>query len=414
MVSLELKGKRRSARGRGLLLASLSAAALTLSGCGAIGADSDSGSGDGPIEIGFGTQLSGPAGAYGPSTVQAAEAAVAEINDSGGLLGRDVELVVRDDATDVTVGARNARELIDGRKVPLMVSMESSAVRQAIAPLVADADVVYFYAPIYEGGACEANTYAVGEVPQQYGPAFDQLIDGASKSDWYAVGDDYEWPQKTNELAEESIEAAGGSLVGTSLVPLGTQDYSSIISKIKSEQPEWILNTLVGGDSQAFIKQWREFGLSETIQMLTLGTTDDLIASLGADADGIYAVLGYAQGIDSPANKAFLEATARAAGGSGDEVAIQQTLSENVYTSIMLWAEAVRTADSVAPKDVRAALDSGEITVDAPRGQVTMDGTNHHVSQHMYLFQAADGKLEVESDFGVLAPGEQCNLQPES
>jgi urea transport system substrate-binding protein len=361
----------------------------------------------GPIKIGVETALSGPSGAFGPPIVNAAKLAVDRINAAGGVLGRQLVLELGDEASDVKTAALVAERLITKDKAAVLISMQSSAARDAIVPIVQRTGALYIYAPLYEGGACLHNMFLLGEVPQQYEPVFPYVMQTLGGNSWYFVGDDYVWPQKTNAQAQKAIEAAGGTVAGQVLVPLGTNEYAEILNKIQTSGAKHILLTLVGTDTEAFIKAWRAFGLNTSTDAITLALTDNQLPSLGPDAEGVYSVFAYFNGLETQQNQSYLKDYVSTFGSAAPQ---QTTLSEGVYDAIWLWKLAAEKAGSIDPKAVEKAL-PGTTFNDAPRGAITIDPKTHHISQHIYLVKAgADDKYHLVKDFGEIAPGPQCNF----
>jgi len=351
--------------------------------------------------------LSGPTGAYGPPISNAAKLAVDRINASGGLLGQKLQLEMGDDAGDVKTGTVTAERLISKEKASVLVSMEGSNIRDAILPIVNRTGALYIYAPLYEGGACASNMFLLGEVPADYKPLFPYVNQNMGGGNWYFVGNDYTWPQKTNAQAKTFVQDNGAQVVGQDLVPFGTNEFAEIFNKIKSSKAKHILLTLVGSDATSFVKEWRSFGLNSSTDVITLAMVDNQLADLGPAADGVYSVFGYFNGLQTPQNQSFLKDYSAEFGPAAPP---QTTLSEAVYDSIYVWKLAAEKAGSIDPKKVGAAM--GGITfADAPRGSLTVDTATHHVSQHVYLVKAGtDDIYHLVKDFGLISPGPQCTF----
>lgn len=360
-----------------------------------------------PLKIGLIASLSGPLGLYGPSVVDAAKLGVSQINSQGGVLGRQLVLDVADDASDPKTGSVAAEKLITEDKVDWLVSTSNSAVRDAFTPAVQKAGIPFIYGVLYEGGFCLKNGFVVAEVPPQYNPMYPYVMSTTAKKNWYLLGHDYVWPQKTNPQAKQAIQAAGGKVVGQELVPFGTSDFSSTINKIKQSGADLLLITLVGADFGTFLKQWRSFGLDKTTTMVTLTMTDDFAAALGSGAAGVYSVFAYFQNLSTPANQAYIAAYRQMFGPSAPA---QTTLSEGAYEAVNVLAMAAKKSGSASSDKVVGAL-AGIQFQDAPRGPITIDATTHHAAEHMYLIQAgSDGQFSLVKDLGQVPPGPQCSL----
>lgn len=360
--------------------------------------------GDEPIKLGVLIQLSGPAGVFGPPSQQAAELAEQEINDAGGVLGRPVEVIIGDDATDARVAQEQAERLLNQENVDVLVSTESSAAREAVLPVVSRADKPMIYTPLYEGGACDDHLYNLGEVPvQQVEPVIPYIQKTYGGDSWYVVGDDYNWPRALGAAAHEVVENAGGSVVGEDYVPLGTSDFGTVINNIKTSGADLVMMTLVGSDAIAFVQQLNEFGLGQDVRVFGLAMLDNTLSALG-DVEPVIAAFGYFETLNTPENKAFLSSLDEM---FGKERAQQTTLSEGTYEAIHLYADAVEEAGSTDSAAVLEALGGQEF--DAPRGTITVEAESRHVSQHMYLAESRDdATYEVMHDFGGIDPGDQC------
>ena len=217
-----------------------------------------------PVRIGILFSNSGPAGVFGPPTANIAQLIEEDINAAGGINGRPVETYLADDATDPAVGRQAMEQLIDSDNVDVVLGTHSSATRQAAKPLAEDANVLYIYAALYEGGECSSVMFNTGEVPsQQLAPVIPWMMEQTGGRTWFLLGNDYVWPRRSFELARQYIEAAGGEVVGEEYVPLGTQDFSSVAQTIAGSDADLIFPALVGGDAIAFETQAVDFGIGQ-------------------------------------------------------------------------------------------------------------------------------------------------------
>lgn len=391
---------------RPLLLVPVCSLCVALVSCSG-GGSGDTGS-KAPIKIGVLLQLSGAAGVYGPPSSQAAQLAAAEINAKGGVLnGRKIQVVIADDATDVKTAGEQAQKLLLREKVDGIISTEGSAARDAVLPIVRRAKSMMIYTPLYEGKACDQRLFNLGEVPQQQvAPVVPYLQSRFGGKKWFVVGDDYIWPRQLGVATRTVVSQVGGSVAGEQFVPLGTTDFSSVIQKVRSSGADFVMMALVGSDAIAFVKQMASFGLSGKVKTFGLAMLDNTLPAAKGSADGLIAAYGYFDALGTPANKSFL---ASLQGKFGKKAALQTTLSESTYEGVHFWAQAVAKAGSTDPDKVIAAM--GGQTFDGPRGKVTVDGSNRHVAQHIYVAEAQpDGRYKIVKDFGVVQPGPQCSL----
>ena len=386
-----------------------SLAACTSSGSGKDStSDPSSGGRDakaGTIPIGLIADSTGPAGLFGPPTNAVAELAVLQINDNGGINGKQVSLLSEDGATNPTTSKAAADRLINQQHVAALFAMTSTAQSQAVDPVAGAASVPYFYTPIWEGGVCEDHLFSQGEVPsQQLAPTIPWVQEKEDRKTWYLLGDDYAWPRNTFTLAKEYIEAAGGEVVGEDYVPLGTTDFSSVISKIRSSGADVMIPALVGGDAIAFEKQAFDAGLgNDKVQRLAVLYEDNTRGAMGADVTaGMYFATNYDQSMDNDANAAFLDAYLEMFGSDADPVT---TLSEHTYLAINAWAEAANQAKSTDLAPLSDALNG--LVIDSPAGQVTFEG--HYLRQSISVVLVQDdGSAEVVETFDDVDPKQDC------
>lgn len=383
---------------------------IALSACssGGGGGASAAPSGGGTINIGLIDDLTGSSGLFGKPTNDVAELAVSQINATGGVDGHHVVLVTADGATDPATSQADAQRLVSQNHISALFGMFSSAQSNAVLPVAKKGGVPYFYTPIWQGEACDADMFANGEVPaQQLAPVIPWVQKTSGKSKWFLLGDNYVWPQVSFALAKKYIAAAGGTVVGTQYVPLGTTDYTAVISKIKSSGANIMIPALVGSDAVAFEKQAFADGLGNAeVQRLALLYEDNTRAAMGAAVtDGMYFSTGYDQVMDNSTNKAFLDAYHAKFGTSAPPM---QTLSEHAYVAIKAWAQAANDAKSLKLPGLTKALDG--MKLQTPGGTVTYL-TNHYVTQSIAVDHIqADGKAQIVKSFGEVAPDQTCTF----
>lgn len=361
-----------------------------------------------PIKVGLLITFTGPAGLFGPPTKNCADLAVKEINAAGGVLGRSLELVVGDDATDPQKANEEMNRLVYKEEVDFVIGMHSSASREAARPIASKEKKLYLYTPVYEGGECDASLYVLGEVPnQQLGPVIPFIMQQYGGKNWYLLGNDYIWPRNSNAAARQFIATAGGTVVGEEYVPLGTSEYSAIISRIESSGAEHLFQTLVGADGIAFQKQFFDFGLRPKVQTLTTLFEENSVYALGAaGARGIRSSFAYFKNLDTPKNKEFL---ANYTATFGQDAPPVTSLSEGVYEALHIFALGAARAGSLNLDALLTGLDGVEF--DGPRGRVRLNGADRHLSQHIYLGEVDDAaEYRVVKDFGLIEPGEACRM----
>lgn len=353
---------------------------LILSGCGSKGEEpktedkSAATSGD-TIKVGILHSLSGTMAISEVSVRDATLMAIEEINAAGGILGKQIEPVIEDGASDWPTFAEKAKKLLQQDKVATIFGGWTSASRKAMLPVVEENNGLLWYPVQYEGLESSKNIFYTGAEPtQQIVPAVSWLLKNKGK-DFYLLGSDYVFPRTANMIIKAQLKAEGGNLVGEEYTPLGHTDYSTIINKIKAAKPKVIFNTLNGDSNVAFFKQLRDAGITaKDIVVMSVSAAEEEIRGIGADnMAGHLAVWNYFQTTDTPENKTFVEKYKAKYGKDR----VTDDPIEAGYFGVYLWAEAVKKAGSTDVDKVREAAKSG-IEYKAPEGLVKIEPENQH------------------------------------
>ncbi|MBY3074296.1 substrate-binding domain-containing protein [Rhizobium laguerreae] len=356
-----------------------------------------------PIKIGVPVGLSGANSVVAPSVVQAAELAVEEINAKGGVLGRPLQLEIADDASGAAGAQKAFDSLIFQKEVNVVISMETSAARNAGLPIISKGDVPYIYTSFYEGKSCNANLFVDAWVPeQQVPPVVDNFISKQGAKKFFLIGSDYAFGRGMLTFAKGYIEKAGAQIVGEEYLPMDGSDWTAIISKVRSSGADAIITSTAGGAPNVTLtKQLRSSGV--TLPYGNLAVDEGTAKSMGADAKDIFLSASYVTGIDSPENKAFLSAMDKK---FGKELRTPNDLSVPQYEAIYLYKAAVEKAGSTDTADVLKALP--DVSFTGPRGKISMN-KQHHAPLTMYLGQVKDdGSVAVVDSFKDVDPGDQC------
>lgn len=344
------------------------------------------------VKLGLLHSLSGTIAIAEASLVDAEKMAIDEINAAGGVLGRKIEVIVEDGASENPVFAEKARKLLQRDKVAAIIGCYTSASRKAVLPALNQNKGLLYYPTYYEGQEQDKRViYPSQEATQSVIAAIDWMAREKGKT-FFFVGSDYIYPRTYNKIARPTVTKAGGRVVGEEYAPLGHTEFSSIINKIKAAKPDCIYSTVVGGSNVAFYKQLRAAGLDGSKQvLLSTVVSENEIEGIGRDnALGYYACMGYFQSIKNPVNDRFVKAFKAKYGQDrviGDPMQV-------AYNSVYLWKLAVEKAKSFDPDKVIAA--SSGIELDAPEGKVRVHASNQHVWKKVRVGQArADGQFDI-------------------
>lgn len=356
-----------------------------------------------PIKIGVPVGLSGANSVVAPSVVQSAELAVEEINAAGGILGRKVELVIADDGSGAAGAQKAFDSLIFQKKVDALISMETSAARNAGLPIVTRGKTPFIYTSFYEGRSCNRYMYVNAWVPdQQVAPIVDHFMKTANAKTFFLVGSDYAFGRGMLDFTKKYIASKGGKVVGEEYLPMDGSDWTAVISKLKAAAPDAIITSTAGGAPNVTLtKQLRAAGV--TIPYGNLAVDEGTAKSMGPDAEGIYISGSYFTNIDSAKNKAFLAAMSKKFGA---DLKTPNDLSVPQYEAIYLYKAAVEKAGGTAADKVIPAL--ATVSYEGPRGVVQMN-KQRHAPLTMYLGQVQkDGSVKMIATFPNVDPGEQC------
>jgi urea transport system substrate-binding protein len=328
------------------------------------------------VKVGILHSLSGTMAISEVAVKDAEMMAIDEINAAGGVLGKKLEPVVEDGASDWPTFAEKANKLLMQDKVAAVFGCWTSASRKAVLPVFEKDKGLLFYPVQYEGLEESPNIFYTGAEPtQQIVPAVDYLLKQGKKK-IYLLGSDYVFPRTANKIIKLQLGAMGGTVAGEEYAPLGSTEFSTIVSKIKAAKPDAIFNTLNGDSNVAFFKQFKNAGFTaESLPVLSVSIAEVEAKGIGPEyLAGHLTSWNYYETTNTPENKKFVAAY-KAKYGS-DKVTDDPI--EAGYFGVYLWKKMVEKAGSFDVDKVVAAAKANEITFAAPEGEVKVDGENHH------------------------------------
>lgn len=364
-----------------------------------------------PIKLGSLLDTSGDFDGYGKPMNMAADLAIDEINQAGGLLGRQVKKVAYDTQSNMALYTKYAQQLIREDKVDVVVGGILSASREAIRPLLHRANILYVYTPLYEGGVCDSDMLLTGTTPAQQAEVLVPYVMKKWGKKAYILAADYNYGQYMAKWFQKYLKDNGGSAVGVDFFPLTVSDFNSTIAKVQQAKPDFVISALVGGAHLSFYRQWAAAGMKSKIPMAstTLGIGNEQQVLTAAEGNGIVIADNYSPELKSPANTAFREAWGRKY--AGDVKTINELAVSN-YQGIKLWAELVKHAGTLNHDKVVAAMASG-ISIEGPSGKITIDGQTHHVTLDVHVMEMRDQQLKELQSFPQRPPSDTqavCNL----
>ncbi|MCH2558449.1 MAG: urea ABC transporter substrate-binding protein [Alcanivorax sp.] len=350
---------------------------------------------DDTVKVGILHSITGTMAISEIGSVQAEKLAIKQINESGGVLGRQIEFVQEDGASDWPTFAEKTRKLLRQDKVAAIFGCWTSASRKAVLPVMEQFNGMLYYPTFYEGLEQSPNVIYTGqEATQQILAGIDWAVKEKGAKTFYLLGSDYIWPRTSNKIARKHIEKKGLKVVGEEYYPLGHTQFNSVINKIKLRKPDVIFASVVGGSNVAFYKQMKAAGVDFTDEsplLLTISVTEDEIRGIGGEnVNGIYASMKYFQSLDNANNEEFVAAFKDA---YGDDMVIGD-VTQAAYLGPWLWKMAVEKAGSFDIDKIREASPGIEFKK-APEGYVRIH-ENHHLWSKTRIGRAqSNGQYEV-------------------
>lgn len=351
---------------------------------------------DDTVTIGILHSITGTMAISETGSVQAEKLAIDQINAQGGILGRKIEYIQEDGASDWPTFAEKAKKLLVNDKVASVMGCWTSASRKAVLPVFEQYNGFLYYPTFYEGLEQSPNVIYTGqEATQQIIAGIDWVVKERGAESFYLLGSDYIWPRTSNKIARKHIENfLGLKVVGEEYYPLGHTQFNSVINKIRLRKPDVIYAIVVGGSNVAFYKQLKAAGIDMTKEspiLLTISVTEDEIRGIGGEnIEGAYACMKYFQSLDNENNIAFVKAFKEM---WGEDMVIGD-VTQAAYLGPWLWKAAVERAGSFDVDKVREASPGIELTT-APEGYVRIH-ENHHLWSKTRVGRAqADGQYEV-------------------
>jgi urea transport system substrate-binding protein len=318
--------------------------------------------------------------------------AIDQINASGGVLGKKIEPVIEDGASDPSMFAQKAQKLIQQDQVVTVFGGWTSASRKAMLPVFERFHGLLWYPVQFEGNECSPDIMYSGAQPnQQILPALQWAEQKGYKS-IFLLGSDYVFPRTANLILKKHIEHDGGTLAGEEYVPLGGTDFSAVINKIKVAKPEIIFSTLNGDSNVSFFKQMAAAGLpSSKLPVMSFSIAEQEAKSIGPSLlEGSYAAWNYFQSVPGAANKKFVAAYQAKYPGSP----VDDPMAHG-YLDVYEWAAAVKKAGSFDIDKVRKAASTLPFS-DVGMGEAKF-ATNQSLIQTAYV-----GQLLPSGQFKIL------------
>lgn len=277
--------------------------------------------------------LCGSAGIWAPSCISSAQVAVAELNASGGIAGRKVQLIMIDAALEAFESVDEiVNDLIDSRALDAIVGMHISAVRQRLSKVVRQR-IPYIYTPLYEGGEQTPGIFAIGETPdEQLGPAMEHLHKRFRPKSWALIGNDYVWPHSSHSYAKKKLKEMSSCLAFEIFLPFDQKNMGYVIEQLNASGAEAVLISLVGQDAVTFNRAFGRAGLHDKMIRLSCAIEENGLLACGAsNLRRLFAVSSYFGTLSTDGNNAFKE---RYYAMHGELAPVLNSLGQSTYEGL--------------------------------------------------------------------------------
>ena len=352
------------------------------------------------IKIGVLHSLSGTMAISETTLKDTVQMLVDEQNKKGGVLGKKIEAVVVDPASNWPLFAEKARELISKDKVSAIFGCWTSVSRKSVLPVVEELNGILFYPVQYEGEESSKNVFYTGAAPNQQAiPAVDYLLKQGVKR-WALVGTDYVYPRTANKILEAYLKSKGfkDEDIMISYTPFGHSDWQSIVSDIKkfgtAGKKTAVVSTINGDANVPFYKELSNQGISANdIPVVAFSVGEEELSGIDTKPlVGHLAAWNYFESVDSDANDDFIEEWHKY---TGDEKRVTNDPMEATYIGFNMWVKAVEKAGTTESNAVQDALIG--VTVPNLSGSYATMMPNHHITKPVLI-----GEIQEDGQFQVV------------
>jgi urea transport system substrate-binding protein len=334
-----------------------------------------------------------------------------EQNKKGGVLGKKLEAVVVDPASNWPLFAEKARDLISNQKVAVVFGCWTSVSRKSVLPVFKELDSILFYPVQYEGEESERNVFYTGAAPNQQAiPAVDYLMKDEKVKRWVLAGTDYVYPRTTNKILEAYLKAKGVAPddIMINYTPFGHSDWQTIVSDIKkfgsAGKKTAVVSTINGDANVPFYKELGNQGIKATdIPVVAFSVGEEELAGIDTKSlVGHLAAWNYFESIKTPENTAFIK---QWHDFTKNPKRVTNDPMEAHYIGFNMWVKAVEKAGTTEPDKVIDSL-PGIKQKNLTGGTAEML-PNHHITKPVYIGEIkGDGQFDVVWKTDKLVPGD--------
>ena len=375
--------------------------AIATSGALAVASVSGAAQAQDTIKVGVLHSLSGTMAISETTLKDAVLMLIDDLNANGGLLGKKIEPVVVDPASDWPLFAEKARELIEVEKVAVVFGCWTSVSRKSVLPVFEELNGLLFYPVQYEGEESSRNVFYTGAAPNQQAiPAVEYLMseDGGGAERWVLLGTDYVYPRTTNKILRAFLNAKGvaDNDIMEEYTPFGHSDWQTIVAEVKKFAAQGkktaVVSTINGDANVPFYKELANQGIkAEDIPVVAFSVGEEELAGLDTEPlVGHLAAWNYFMSVDTKDNAAFIQ---KWHAFIGNEDRVTNDPMEAHYIGFNMWVQAVKQAGTTDVDAVRQAM-YGQ-TVTSLTGTTAVMHPNHHLSKPVLIGEIQpDGQFE--------------------
>ena len=328
---------------------------------------------------------------------------VDDVNKKGGLLGKKLEAVVVDPASNWPLFAEKARELLSKEKVSVVFGCWTSVSRKSVLPVFEELNGLLFYPVQYEGEESSRNVFYTGAAPNQQAiPAVEYLMskEGGEVKRWVLAGTDYVYPRTTNKILEAFLKSKGvkSEDIMINYTPFGHSDWQTIVADIKkfgtAGKKTAVVSTINGDANVPFYKELANAGIKASdIPVVAFSVGEEELAGIDTkNLVGHLAAWNYFQSVKNPVNDGFIKQWQTFI---KSPKRVTNDPMEATYIGFKMWSQAVLQAGSTDVNAVRQAMYGQKVK--APGGFVSVMNTNHHLSKPVYI-----GEIRPDGQFNVV------------
>jgi PAS domain S-box-containing protein len=362
------------------------------------------------IKLGLMPPLTGLVEMYGTEITRAGQIAAEEVNKSGGILGRPLELIIEDDGSLPESAVVAATKLVDQHRCVAIIGNLLSNSRIAVAYQVAEPlRIPYLNFSFYEGSILSRYFFHFAALPNQQIDRMIPYMCNRYGPRMFFSGNNYEWPRGSIDAAKHALELSGGQILGEEYYPIGVSndDIERLLDHVAESGADVFVPYFAGADQIHLLTRFTERGLKKRMAVV-MGHYDEVMASrLSPEVrEGYYSSNTYFMTLDTPENKSYLERLSTHPGVDGiwpQGNGILTNFGEGTYLCVKAFAKAANQAGSIDPEALIKALET--INVSGPQGTIQMDPSTHHARVNTFLSRCEkDGSFTIIERFGDIPP----------